>query len=71
MRTLIAIIPIALLVGCAAVQPPVVDMTGVDPGRHSRDLAACDAERYEGKFEMGNPLSNCMERKGYKILVRH
>lgn len=74
MRSLLALPFIALLVGCGAAQPPVVDMTGVDPGQHSRDLADCDRQRYTGQngfVEFGNPLSNCMERKGYKVLVRN
>lgn len=51
---------------------PIVDMTGVDPGRHSQDLAACDHERSTGQngfIEIGNPIANCMRRKGYKVLV--
>lgn len=76
MRSLIALPILALLSACGGggAQPPVVDMTGVDPGRHSRDLAACAAERYTGQngfIEAGNPLTNCMARKGYKVLVRN
>lgn len=74
MRTLI-LLPLALtLAACNTVQQPVVDLTGVDMGRYSQDMAACDRERYTGQngfIEAGNPLTNCMQRKGYKILVRN
>lgn len=71
MRTLTLLALALVLSACNTVQQPVVDLTGVDMGRYSQDQAACDRERYETSFSVGNPLTNCMERKGYKILVRN
>ncbi|CAO4195773.1 hypothetical protein [Methylorubrum extorquens] len=74
MRVLTFLPIIFILSACAGPQQPVVDLTGVDMGRYSQDQAACDRERYTGQngfIEAGNPLTNCMERKGYKILVRN
>lgn len=57
--------------GPSAPQMPVVDMTGVDAGRHSRDQAACEAERLQTSFYTGDFLAKCMERRGYRVLVSH
>lgn len=55
--------------GCGGgpLQPPIVDQTGVDPAQYNRDLAAC----YEAApaVSFGNPVTRCMEAKGYKVLV--
>ena len=72
MRTLLALLPIVALSACTTPAQPVVDLTGVNMGRYSQDQAACDRERYTGQngfIEAGNPLTNCMARKGYRILV--
>ena len=75
MRAL-ALLPLALSLAACVSGPqtprmPIVDMTGVDVGRHSRDEAACEQERFQTSFSVGNPLTNCMERKGYKVLARN
>jgi hypothetical protein len=43
-------------------------MTGVDHVQYNRDLADC----YNSIpfIAAGNPVTSCMEKKGYKILVR-
>lgn len=74
MRTLAVLLAPLSLAACSGPQQPVVDLTGVDMGRYSQDQAACDRERATGQngfIEAGNPLANCMERKGYKVLVRN
>jgi hypothetical protein len=58
---------VLLLDSCAASPPePVIDMQGVDPAQYSRDLAGC----YQNIpfAALGNPVSTCMESKGYVIL---
>jgi hypothetical protein len=45
-------------------------MTGVDPARHNRDLADC-YDRSMAGVSFGNPVTRCMEAKGYRILVRN
>jgi hypothetical protein len=58
----------AFLSGCGGpVQPPIIDMTGVDPIKHNRDVAEC--YRTMPAFAFGNPVTKCMQAKGYKILV--
>jgi starvation-inducible outer membrane lipoprotein len=63
---LIMVMCIALQ-ACAGLPPPVVDMEGVDHAKYNRDLAAC-YEEANSAVEMGNAVTNCIKRKGYKIL---
>jgi hypothetical protein len=55
--------------GCAPVpaQEPIIDKTGVDEGKYSRDLANCFMTM--PVFALGNPLATCMREKGYMVLV--
>jgi hypothetical protein len=41
-------------------------MTGVDPGKHSRDLAECQRELVTTLVHAGLP--SCMRAKGYKVI---
>jgi hypothetical protein len=56
-----------VIVGCGPVPEPIIDKTGVDQGKYSRDLADC----YWSMpfFALGNPLATCMHEKGYTILA--
>jgi hypothetical protein len=42
-------------------------MAGVDPVVYSHDLGAC-TEYSKTAFEFGDAVTNCMRRKGYKVL---
>lgn len=75
MRPLLLLAPL-LLAGCAArtpyVEPPVVDMTGVDPARYNNDLGACTNEKIAANATTmwtNDMISQCMARKGYKVLA--
>jgi hypothetical protein len=68
LRSLLAAVLATGAAACSTLAPPVVDMEGVDQVKYNRDLAWC-YNNLSG-FEMGNAVTNCMERKGYKILVR-
>jgi len=63
----LAVLACGALSACSGVPEPVVDMTGVDHAQYNRDVADC----YEKMpaFAFGNPVTTCLERKGYKILV--
>ena len=58
------------LTACGDPTPPIVDMTGVDQGQYSRDLAYCTV-RDRDTVVLGNRITRCMREKGYKILVGH
>lgn len=75
MRYLILLIAL-LLAGCAArtayVEPPVVDMAGVDQNRYNTDLSACTSEKVAATSTTiwtNDMISVCMERKGYRVLA--
>lgn len=54
--------------GCGETPRPLVDMEGVDPIKHNRDLADC-YDRVAAQFiSSGNAVGNCMASKGYKVL---
>lgn len=67
-----ALTPVLLLVaacgGGGSIPSPIIDMTGVDVGQHSRDLAACHAQANRTSFALGNPVAHCMRDKGYSVL---
>ncbi|WP_165405716.1 hypothetical protein [Bradyrhizobium genosp. SA-3] len=72
---LIAPLALLLLAGCAArtayVEPPVVDMAGVDQNRYNTDLSACQQEKIAATATTvwtGYMVGECMERKGYRVL---
>jgi hypothetical protein len=56
-----------LLTGCQPTLAPIVDMTGVDQAQYNRDLAK--RVNHQPLFAFGNPVTQCMQKKGYKILV--
>ena len=68
MRTLmLTLFVVLLLYSCAAPPPePIIDMQGVDPVQYNRDLADCSQNMPFAA--LGNPVSTCMESKGYVIL---
>ena len=55
------------LVGCGAMPELIVDHTGIDEGRYSRDLADCTKHR--AFVTVGHPDADCIRSKGYKVLV--
>ena len=66
------LISILLLTGCStnsAVEPPIVDMTGVDQNRYNSDLSECQ-RRVNPTFSIGPVVSNCMADKGYRVLQK-
>ena len=72
----VSILGALLLSGCVAshgvYQPPVVDMTGVDPAKYQKDANECTVAKKNATF-VGNAqfISNCMEAKGYVILEKN
>lgn len=56
-----------VLVGCSGVPEPLVDHTGIDEGRYSRDLADC--ARTQPFIAAGNPDADCLRGKGYVVLL--
>jgi hypothetical protein len=69
LRGILLLVAAAALTACGSVPPPVVDMTGVDQAKHSRDLADCYDTMPAIAF--GNYITKCMRDKGYTILVGH
>lgn len=67
MRWMLLAAVTAAIISCSAPQAPVVDMEGVDPAQHNRDLAEC--YRTMPAIAAGNPITTCMKEKGYRILV--
>ncbi len=58
-----------LLAGCGDPIPsPIVDMHGVDPAKYNQDLAECHQIASNTAFAFGNPVTDCMKGRGYKIL---
>ncbi|KQT77974.1 hypothetical protein ASG59_11765 [Methylobacterium sp. Leaf466] len=64
-RTL-SLIALLALTGCSGV-PPLVDMTGVDAAAYSRDQIVCNELSRERSFYVGDFVSDCLTRKGYKV----
>ncbi|MCW1993089.1 hypothetical protein ABIE85_008663 [Bradyrhizobium diazoefficiens] len=69
------LLAIPILSSCAArtpyVEPPVVDMGGVDQNRYNADLSACTNEKIAATSTTiwtNDMISVCMERKGYRVL---
>ena len=58
---------VACLTACGSLPTPVIDQTGVDQGKYSRDLSDCYNEAKSAVIAF-NPISKCMTRKGYKVL---
>jgi hypothetical protein len=63
----------AALAGCAGydrLEPPSVDLRGVDPVKHNRDVADCTDRKRQASF-VGSAriITNCMEEKGYTIIT--
>lgn len=62
-----------LLAGCAGsthstLEPPTVDMRGVDAQRYADDLADCTAKA-QGFVTFGAPISRCLTERGYRVTV--
>lgn len=75
-KSVASIVLLAVLVaGCAMrtayVEPPVIDMAGVDQNRYNNDLSACQQEKIAATATTvltGFMVGECMERKGYRVL---
>jgi hypothetical protein len=64
MKTVSVIVLGMMLTACAATVP-IIDQAGKDPVQLNRDLAACQRETAD-TFSWGNPIANCMKKKGYR-----
>ena len=68
-------LPALILAGCASAEfrspyePPVVDMRGVDQTKYAKDLGECTDELRNQVVAFNAPISHCMERRGYRIVV--
>lgn len=76
MRHIFILVNAVLLAGCAArtpyVEPPVVDMAGVDQNRYNNDLSACTNEKIARNADTvwtNGIISECMTQRGYKVLT--
>jgi hypothetical protein len=63
----------AVLPGCAGydrLEPPSVDLRGVDPVKHNQDAADCTDRKRQASF-VGSAriITDCMEEKGYTIIT--
>ena len=63
-----AVFVLMLSGGCYPTPTPIVDMTGIDQGTYSRDLAKCVDQEGQKVVVLGNGVTRCMKKKGYKIL---
>jgi len=69
-----AIAVAVVLSGCAAgydrLEPPSVDLRGVDPVKHNRDVADCTDRKRQASF-VGSAriITDCMEERGYTIIT--
>ena len=67
MRAYIVIVACLAASACSPIPAPIVDHTGVDEAKYNQDLADCYNQDHG--INVGNPVTRCMEAKGYKILV--
>lgn len=58
------------LAGCGETPRPLVDMEGVDPVKHNRDLADCYNSVGKQFFSWGTDTADCMKSKGYRVLIK-
>jgi len=58
------------LAGCTpfSAYRPNIDLRGVDLNRYEEDMRACETQGAGETFAWGNPIAECMARRGYKIL---
>lgn len=70
MEKLIALTAVLLvavaLSACSPVLPPIVDKANVDEATYTADLEGC--YRSAPAVTLGNPITKCMEAKGYRII---
>jgi hypothetical protein len=63
-----------MLAGCAtnsAYEPPIVDMTNVDPVRYNNDLGQCtEAKQDLGPVSFGAPIGARMAQRDYTIIAK-
>jgi hypothetical protein len=62
------------LTSCAAthnrLEGPVVDLTGVDPVKHNRDMGECTQKKREASFVgAATMITDCMAERGYVIIT--
>jgi|GEM_PF-1838080 hypothetical protein len=47
---------------------PNIDLRGADLNQYEHDMNDCEARAAGESFAWGNPIAECMARRGYKIL---
>ena len=47
---------------------PNIDLRGVDLNRYEEDMSECEKQGAGETFAWGNPIAECMARRGYRIL---
>ncbi len=64
-----------LLAGCAGnfssnLEPPTVDMRGVDAQKYAHDLAECTEQKRQSGFGTpGGAISRCLTARGYVVTI--
>jgi hypothetical protein len=68
--------PVILFVlsGCAVthtrLEGPVVDLAGVDPVKHNRDMGECTQKKRDASFVgAATMITDCMAERGYVIIT--
>lgn len=46
---------------------PNIDMQGVDRGQYESDTRECELDSAGAGFTFGNPIAQCMVKKGYRL----
>jgi hypothetical protein len=62
------------LASCAVthdrLEGPVVDLTGVDPAKHYRDMSDCTQKKRDASFiGAATLITDCMRDRGYAIIT--
>jgi hypothetical protein len=60
--------------GCAAthdrLEGPAVDLAGVDPVKHNKDMGECTEKKRQASFVgAGRMITDCMAERGYTIIT--
>jgi hypothetical protein len=68
MKTLLT----AIVLVSAACSPfnayrPNIDLNGVDLNRYEADMRNCETSTADAGFSFGNPIAECMVKRGYRI----
>lgn len=46
---------------------PNIDLYGVDLNRYEADMRDCEMSTADAGFSFGNPIAECMVKRGYRI----